>query len=353
MVHVDADAYETGLEAVRATVDVARPGRGARLRRHERERRPGQGGRERRRDRPRSSPSWRRSPTAAPSPGRSRSRPCRREVEHGRGRGARRRGRDVPVAPAHAAPARHERRALARRRLAAMLAVNTGDDADLYPLTFDNSKAKERLHELFAYAETPPQDARDRRPRGGRHHGAAEQGRHRPRHGAAGRRPRRRRLRRRPPSGRRRPAPRPPGALERRRREHGSVVAGLAVHDLLRPVERGAPDEHRPRGQARRRHHRAARRDLLAQRDHGAAQRQPRLRLRPGDRRRRRPAAGGGGRHLPVRDDALQRRLLRRAPGGRAPRPRPAHLALPRGPRRDRELGRPGLQVQERHGAAR
>ena len=43
--------------------------------------------------------------------------------------------------------------------LAGMLAVNKGDDADLYPLTFDNAVARERLRELFAWAETPPQDA--------------------------------------------------------------------------------------------------------------------------------------------------------------------------------------------------
>ena len=48
---------------------------------------------------------------------------------------------------------------LAPGDLAGMLTVNTGDDAELYPLTFDNPVARKRLHELFAYAETLPQDA--------------------------------------------------------------------------------------------------------------------------------------------------------------------------------------------------
>ena len=43
--------------------------------------------------------------------------------------------------------------------IAGMLAVNTSSDADLYPLTFDNAVAKARLHQLFSYAETQPQDA--------------------------------------------------------------------------------------------------------------------------------------------------------------------------------------------------
>jgi len=43
--------------------------------------------------------------------------------------------------------------------LAAMLTVNTGADGEEYPLTFDNPKAKARLHQLFAYAETHPQNA--------------------------------------------------------------------------------------------------------------------------------------------------------------------------------------------------
>ena len=44
-------------------------------------------------------------------------------------------------------------------QLAGMLSVNKGGDADLYPLTFDNDRAKATLHRLFAYAETPAQDA--------------------------------------------------------------------------------------------------------------------------------------------------------------------------------------------------
>jgi len=44
-------------------------------------------------------------------------------------------------------------------QLAGMLTVNTGDDADLCPLTFDNPRARARLHELLAWAETPARDA--------------------------------------------------------------------------------------------------------------------------------------------------------------------------------------------------
>lgn len=49
---------------------------------------------------------------------------------------------------------------LAPSAIADMLSVNTGDDADEYPLTFDNGRARVRLHELFAFAEREPIDAR-------------------------------------------------------------------------------------------------------------------------------------------------------------------------------------------------
>ena len=49
---------------------------------------------------------------------------------------------------------------LAPGRLAGMLSVNSGDDAVEYPLTFDNAAARRELHRLFAFAETPPVDAR-------------------------------------------------------------------------------------------------------------------------------------------------------------------------------------------------
>jgi vancomycin resistance protein YoaR len=44
-------------------------------------------------------------------------------------------------------------------QMASMLSVNTGDDADQYPLTFHNDHAASELHRLFAFAETPPVDA--------------------------------------------------------------------------------------------------------------------------------------------------------------------------------------------------
>ena len=49
---------------------------------------------------------------------------------------------------------------LSPREMAGMLSVNTGTDADMYPLTFRNERAAARLHELFSWAETPPVDAR-------------------------------------------------------------------------------------------------------------------------------------------------------------------------------------------------
>jgi vancomycin resistance protein YoaR len=49
---------------------------------------------------------------------------------------------------------------LTPRRLAGMLTVNTGSDATTYPLTFRNTRARAVLHELFAWAERKPVDAR-------------------------------------------------------------------------------------------------------------------------------------------------------------------------------------------------
>ncbi len=49
--------------------------------------------------------------------------------------------------------------ALTPAQMADMLAVNKGDDADRYPLTFHNDRAAAQLHRLFAFAETPPVDA--------------------------------------------------------------------------------------------------------------------------------------------------------------------------------------------------
>ncbi len=48
---------------------------------------------------------------------------------------------------------------LTPQQMAGMLAINTGSDAEAYPLTFDNGRAREQLHKLFAFAERPPIDA--------------------------------------------------------------------------------------------------------------------------------------------------------------------------------------------------
>ena len=48
---------------------------------------------------------------------------------------------------------------LSPKQMAGMLSVNKGDDADDYPLTFRNERARAKLHRLFAFAESPPVDA--------------------------------------------------------------------------------------------------------------------------------------------------------------------------------------------------
>jgi vancomycin resistance protein YoaR len=48
---------------------------------------------------------------------------------------------------------------LSPEQMAGMLSVNTGDDADDYPLTFRNDHARAELHRLFAFVETQPVDA--------------------------------------------------------------------------------------------------------------------------------------------------------------------------------------------------
>ena len=48
---------------------------------------------------------------------------------------------------------------LSPEQMAGMLSINTGDDADAYPLTFRNDHARAELHRIFAFAETPPVDA--------------------------------------------------------------------------------------------------------------------------------------------------------------------------------------------------
>lgn len=48
---------------------------------------------------------------------------------------------------------------LSAAQMAGMLAVNEGDDAELYPLTFDNPKARRTLRELFSWAEQPARNA--------------------------------------------------------------------------------------------------------------------------------------------------------------------------------------------------
>lgn len=55
---------------------------------------------------------------------------------------------------------RSRRVVLSPAEMAGMLSVNTGADANTYPLTFRNARARAELHRIFAFAETPPVNAR-------------------------------------------------------------------------------------------------------------------------------------------------------------------------------------------------
>ena len=254
---VDVDAYETGLEAVRAAVDVARRDATLELRR--------------RRGRP-------------SCPARTASRSTRSALEHAilatlaEGRAY---AGEVPVTavPPEVSTAEAEeragaaatylscpltlrlrdveRRAVARRRWPACSRVNTGERRRPLPADVRQPARQGASARALRLGRDAARGRRDRRPRRGRHHGAAEQGRHRPRHGAAGRRHRRRRLRRRPAPRRRRPAPRPcRSSRATTSRAWGWRRSARSSRLVLRPLEPGPQDQHRPRGQARRRHHR-------------------------------------------------------------------------------------------------
>ena len=157
VVRVDADAYDSGLKAVRAAVDVPAVAAGLDLDGRKVTVVPGEDG------------------VTVDAVGLERA--ILAAIGHGKAYAG-----DIPVTavPPRVSTAQAEERAgaaavylaspltlrlrdkvlkLQPAELAAMLTVNTGADADLYPLTFDNKVAKKRLHELFAYAETLPQDA--------------------------------------------------------------------------------------------------------------------------------------------------------------------------------------------------
>jgi vancomycin resistance protein YoaR len=157
VVRVDGTAFQKGLEAVRAQVDE--PARDARLKLSAGELRvvPAVGGRE--------------------VDGVELARAIRASVEAGRGYAG-----PVPTvavqpevstvdAEARAAAAavylarpiklryRSREVVLSPERIAGMLSITKGADADQYPLTFHNERAATQLRELFAFAETPPVDA--------------------------------------------------------------------------------------------------------------------------------------------------------------------------------------------------
>ena len=89
------------------------------------------------------------------------------------------------------------------------------------------------------------------------------------------------------------------------------------------------------------------RKGVLAQRGARQAHRGERVRVGAADLQR---AARGRRRrrHQPGRDDALQRRVLRRPQARRPPGAPVLHLALPDGSRGDRLVGRPGADLPQR-----
>ena len=337
VVHVDATAYKKGLEAVRADIDE--PAKDARLKLiGERVAVvPAQDGREV------DAVALERAVLAAVAAGRGYAGPVPTRVVAPEVSTVDAEARGSAAAQYLARPVtlryRSKEVTLTPAQMADMLSVNKGDDADQYPLTFHNDHAAEELHRLFAFAETPPVDATVEVNDDGTVHvtesesgmvldmpvlmdeldDAATGGGMRTIFVAL--------------------TPKFPELSTADVQSMGLVGARLAVRHLLRPAQHVQGHQHRPGRQAGRRLRRRSRRDVLAQRRHGAAHGQPRLRLRAGDRRRQRAAPGGRRRHLPVRDDALQRRVLRRPAGGGARCALAVHLALPDRPRRDGGVG--------------
>lgn len=155
--HVDTAAYANGLEAVRALTDV--PARDARLKLSEDgvEVVPAHEGREL------DAVALERAILKAVSAGHSYAGPALiRTVEPSVSTaGAQSRAAAAAVYLARPITLRYRAQEilLTPARLAEMLAVNTGSDADDYPLTFHNERAAATLHRLFAFAESPPVDA--------------------------------------------------------------------------------------------------------------------------------------------------------------------------------------------------
>jgi vancomycin resistance protein YoaR len=157
VVRVDGTAYTKGLEAVRAEVEV--PARDARLRLAGGELAvvPAREGREV------DAVALERAVLAAVAAGRSYAgpvptRPVEPEVSTV---DAEARASAATAYLARPITLRYRSRevTLTPEQMAGMLAVNTGDDADQYPLTFHNDHAAAELHRIFAFAETPPVDA--------------------------------------------------------------------------------------------------------------------------------------------------------------------------------------------------
>ena len=157
VVRVDGAAYQKGLEAVRAEVDV--PAKDARLKLAGEQLGvvPAQQGREV------DAVALERAVLAAVAAGRGYAGPVPTRVVQPEVSTVDAEARASAAAAYLARPVtlryRSKEVTLTPEQMAGMLSVNTGGDADQYPLTFHNDHAAEELHGIFAFAETPPVDA--------------------------------------------------------------------------------------------------------------------------------------------------------------------------------------------------
>jgi vancomycin resistance protein YoaR len=157
VVRVDPTAYQKGLEAVRARVDVPARDAGLELSGARVVVTPSREGREV------DGVALERAILATLAAGRGYAGPAPTKVVPPRVSTVEAQSRASAAATYLARPVTLRYRArevvLTPGMMAGMLTVNTGADADTYPLTFRNDRARARLHRLFAFAEQLPVDA--------------------------------------------------------------------------------------------------------------------------------------------------------------------------------------------------
>jgi len=157
VVRVDASAYQKGLEAVRAEVDVEPRDAGLELTGKRVAVVPAEDGLEV------DAVALERAILTAVSAGRGYAGPVPTRVVAPAVGTAEAQARAASAATYLARPITLRYRAtevvLTPEEMAGMLTINTRADADAYPLTFRNDRARAELHRLFAFAEQPPVDA--------------------------------------------------------------------------------------------------------------------------------------------------------------------------------------------------